>query len=80
MESWQTDNLDRWSNGILTGQFSYSSNGKDFFPIWPSFEVRSALWVGARFGLYSLKMKENATGKAIVVNVEVINNLVIKTY
>jgi beta-xylosidase len=63
LQPYQYENLERWENGLIQGQFSYSMNGIDFTSLGPPFEVRSGFWTGARIGLYSIKTQERASGQ-----------------
>ncbi len=55
LQDYQLKSLDRYSNGIIHGQFSFSTNGKDFTKLGPEFEVRAGAWIGARIGLYCVQ-------------------------
>lgn len=63
LQPYQYQDLERWENGLIQGQFSYSINGVDFTTLGPPFEVRSGMWTGARLGLYSIKTQDLANGE-----------------
>ncbi|WP_303315593.1 family 43 glycosylhydrolase [Flavivirga abyssicola] len=59
LQDYQLKDLDYYGNGIIHGQFLFSTNGKDFTKLGPEFEVRSGSWIGARIGLYCLQKDTN---------------------
>ncbi|WP_158655314.1 glycoside hydrolase family 43 protein [Flavivirga eckloniae] len=63
LQDYELLDVDHYANGIILGQFSFSTNGKDFTKLGPEFEVRSGAWIGARIGLYCLQKDiSNAPG------------------
>ena len=50
------------NNGKVTGQFSYSTDGKTFVALGKPFAVRPGAWIGARVGLFCLKTDKSAEG------------------
>jgi beta-xylosidase len=62
LQPYEYEDLERWRNGLITGQFSYSFDGEIFTDLGEPFEVRSGRWTGARIGLYSLKTRAEGNG------------------
>lgn len=62
LQPYEYEDLERWRNGLITGQFSYSFDGENFTDLGETFEVRSGRWTGARIGLYSLKTGAEGNG------------------
>ena len=62
LQPYEYEDLERWKNGLITGQFSYSLDGENFTDLGEPFEVRSGRWTGARIGLYSLKNEAEGNG------------------
>ncbi|NMH86119.1 glycoside hydrolase family 43 protein [Flavivirga algicola] len=60
LQDYQLKKLDRYGNGIIYGQFLFSTNGEDFSKLGPEFEVRSGAWIGARIGLYCVQKDTSA--------------------
>lgn len=56
--------LDRWENGVIYGQFSYSLDGKIFTKMGDKYVLRSGWWSGVRVGLASLALDKQHIGKA----------------
>lgn len=72
LPDYESEDLDRWENGILKGQFSFSTDGKTFQKLGGLYTLRSGWWTGARWGLAALKTDSEMDGVFFVEEVEVV--------